>query len=197
MKQLFLALVFCDALLVLATGAIGLLVADRAAMPFRLHFAAGLVTAMMLIFTHVVIFMYFVVTGKLVMRAAVAERVNANAVAEQKRLKARAIRFAAPAIASIIVVTSTGAIAHQSPAVSIAHLCAVLLLVALNAVALGGQYACIDRNGRLLQSTLTEYTNGGPHDRPPSEHALALPRVRRYLERRVDRSKAGRTWPAG
>lgn len=193
MKQLFIALVICDSLLVAATGTIGFFVADRAGASFRLHFAAGLVTAVMLIFTHVVVFTYFVVTGKLIMRAAVAERVRPDAVSDAKRLKARAIRFAVPGIASIIVVTSTGAIAHQTPAAAVVHLGGFLFLTLLHGIAWMGQYGCLHRNGRLLDATLADYSEADP----PGENALASQRVQRYHNRFVDRPGAAQSWQTG
>jgi hypothetical protein len=201
MKSLFFALAFSDTLLVAGTAALGFFVGDRSGATFRLHFAAGLVTAIMLIFTHVAVFTYFIVTGKLIMRAGVAERVSPGAVDLTRGLKSRAVRFAVPGIVSVIVVTSTGALAHQNAAAALVHLVGFALTVTLNGIALAGEYACIQGNGRLLEATLDEYAGKDVADRPspsePRESPLASSRAGRYQERFIRSATPGQTGPAG
>lgn len=201
MKQFFFALAFCDSMLVAATGALGFFVADRLDTMFRLHFAAGLVTALMLIFTHVAVFTYFIVTGKLIMRAGASERVAADAAVVAGGLKARAIRFAVPGIASIVIVTTTGALAHQTPALAMIHFLAFFLTITLNMFALAGEYACIDQNTRLLDATLADYAGRddaeGPRADGSSGNALASSRFQRYEHRLVRGSAADGAGPPG
>jgi len=163
MKSVFCALVFCVLLLMAATGTVGFWVEQPRHTFFRLHFAMGLVTVLLTCLTQVITFTYFVVSGKLIMRAAVAHSVDAGVVPEAQRLKARTLHVAAPAIGAVILLAALGGYADGDPSAATLHLAAFLLAVPVNGVAFAVQYVLIGRNGRLLQAALDQYSDGRLH----------------------------------
>lgn len=157
MRSVFVALVFCVLFFMAATGAVGFTIEEASGPAFRLHFAMGLVTALLACFAHVVTFTYFVVTGKVLMRAEVSGRIDPAAVPEARRLKARTMRLAVPAIASVILLAASGVYADAKPEAAPLHLGAFVLAVLANLGAFAGQYRCIIDNAKLLETALRQY----------------------------------------
>ena len=142
MKQAFLGLALADLILLIAVAALGW-ITDGSERLFVFHFGLGLFTTIYTVFMHMVVYVYFIVCGKIVgqavERADLGQRLEERATA----LKIRTFRFALLGIITAIATAILGAriasvgispegdpdATRRAAALTVHMLCALVMLI--------------------------------------------------------------------
>lgn len=107
MKPVLLGLFIADLLVLGGAGVLGWLSRDERG--FALHFALGLFAAIYTALMHSIVYIYFIVSGKIVIEAAQRAGMDAQIVRDSKRLKARTFRTLFLGILSAMITAFLGA----------------------------------------------------------------------------------------
>ncbi len=147
-----------DLAVMVVTAVTGLMVTGMDG--WRRHFLLGLLTALYTCLVHVVAFMYFVVSGKIVEQAVGAGQAVRDDLQRVIALKSKALLASFAGIAAIITAAGFGA-AIGSWVGPTAHLVAAFSAILINALVFIRQFTLIERNRRLFDGIFDKA--GEPH----------------------------------
>lgn len=173
MSRIFLTLAILNALALLVSTALGLgFMVERDAggtapaghQPltfgwFATHMVFGLLTAVLTLFVHCLIFTYFLGTGRWVKEVAKAYQLPDHDLPRQTReFKRRAFPPALFAMLSVIAAVATGAGAQTAPESiwGLAHPVMAMLALALNGWAYVIEYRTVVANARVMDEVMNE-----------------------------------------
>jgi len=172
-SRIFLTLAILNALALLVSTALGLgFMVERDAggtapaghQPltfgwFATHMVFGLLTAVLTLFVHCLIFTYFLGTGRWVKEVAKAYQLPDHDLPRQTReFKRRAFPPALFAMLSVIAAVATGAGAQTAPESiwGLAHPVMAMLALALNGWAYVIEYRTVVANARVMDEVMNE-----------------------------------------
>ncbi len=149
-KASFLILATCDILLMGVTATVGFLVSG--AEGFDRHFLLGLLTAFYTCLVHIVTFMYFAVSVRILEQAVRTGQVGPAVLERATALKSRSLRAAAAGIAAILLVVGFGGAVGTlvSPTV---HMLAAFAAIPINAQVFLYQFGLIVKSRRMFDET--------------------------------------------
>ena len=154
MPRIFGCLAIGNLIVLAGTAALGIL--PIFATPDR-HITLALFALLLSCLIQVIILTYFTVTGKMIGQAANLGNLDPAPIAEARRLKRSATHLLGVLVATIVVVTTTGAQFRQTGAGSALHFGAACLLMLVQVFVFYRQYGLIVENGAILDRTLLAY----------------------------------------
>ena len=155
MPRIFAAFVTGHLLVLVAVAGLGLL--DPAPDPTR-HIALAVFVLLLSCLLQVAVFMYLTVTGKIIVQAVHLGGLDLAPVYEAKRLKQRFTRILAAVVASIVLVTATGAYQWREGVSSYVHFPAASVFLLVHFVAAYLEFVLICINKALVSRVLSTYT---------------------------------------
>ena len=155
MPRIFAAFVTGHLLVLVAVTGLGLL--DPATDPTR-HITLAVFSLLLSCLLQVMVFMYLTVTGKIIVQAVHLGDLDLAPIYEAKRLKARFIRILGAVIASLVLVTATGAYQWREGMSSYVHFSAASVFLLVHFVAAYLEFAVICENKALVNRVLRTYT---------------------------------------
>ena len=173
MPTIFATMAIANALILIGTAVLGLLA--ETLHPER-HILLALFTLIITCLVQTVFFMYFAVTGKLMIQAVGLSDLDNTPLIRSRKLKSLAMRWLGVVVVAAIVTSVTGAARWHSAAAhdgSYLHILTASLAVGTMFVAFYQEYNLMVRNSTLLSSVLSEYTRlRAAGDRPEDSPAL-------------------------
>jgi len=154
MTRVFTGLAVGNVLVLLATGALGLLHVSPA--PDR-HVLLAVFSLLLTVFVQVLAFTYFTVTGKIVGQAVHLAGHDAAAIVEVKRLKRSVTRYLLVMLLAVILVTVTGAVHWRTNELGTLHLICAGGGLPFAGLVLLREYALIVDNTALLADAVGTY----------------------------------------
>lgn len=141
------------------TAVVGLMVTEETG--FARHFLLGLMTGFYTCLVHIVVFMYFAVSGKIIEQAVRAGQTERDTLGRVIDLKAKAVRTGAIGMVAILIVIGLGGAAGGlvSPTV---HMIAAFSAVLVNSIVFLYQFGLIDRNRRMFDETFERAPSRSP-----------------------------------
>jgi len=156
MPRIFACLSVANALLLVATGAFGVLAAR---LNVERHVLLGVFTLVTSCLVQVIAYTYLTVTGKMIGQAVHLAGLDPHILAETKRLK-RSLTVCIPlAFLPLVVVAASGASQWRSGESATVHYLAAGGALAAHLWAFGREYAVIAVNAGLLRRTLEAYSS--------------------------------------
>lgn len=167
MPQILLTLILLDAAALAYSFILGLGLSDAAS--FSHHLLAGMLAAVLIIFTHVLIIFYLIGTGMDIREAVEGnDEQEGKYISLTRRLKKQVFPWACFSILLIIVAALLGAEVHsrlipgpgaaegaEMPLRQVGgwwvHLAFVLLALAVNLVAFAAEYRAVSRNRKAIE----------------------------------------------
>jgi len=154
MPRVFACLAIANLLLLIASGAVGVVApqwgADR-------HVLLSVLTLLFSCFVQVVAFTYLTVTGKMVGQAVHLAELESSILDSVKLYKRGVTRCLAAVFGSIVLVTATGAVGWRSGGATIWHAASAALLMVVQVGVFWREYEIVILNSRLVERTLREY----------------------------------------
>ena len=165
MPRIFVCLLVANALLLVATGAFGV-VATRVSV--ERHILLAVFTLLMSCLVQVVAFTYLTVTGKMIAQAVHLAGLDHAILSQVKRLK-RAVTLCLPLVfLPMVLVAATGASLWRGGAESGLHYLAAGGVLGAHLWAWWREYAVILANADLLRRVLEQYSARGRSSGPLS-----------------------------
>lgn len=154
MTRVFTGLALGNLLVLLATGAWGMLNPDPT--PDR-HVLLAVFSLLLTAFVQVLTFTYFTVTGKVVAQAVHLAGHDRAALAGVKRLKRSVSHYLAVMLLAVVVVTVSGAAHWRTNELSTLHLLCGGGFLPIACAVLVREYALVVANARLMTAAMETY----------------------------------------
>ncbi len=154
MPYIFLSLACGQLIVLLATGALGMVAAETAA---DRHVLLAVFSLLLSCLIQVIMFTYLTVTGKMVAQAVHLAKLDLHPIRTSQHLKRSATRLLGCVIATVVLVTATGAYHLRSGAGGTVHFAVAGLLLLVHLFALYKEYGLILENRALVERTLELY----------------------------------------
>jgi hypothetical protein len=154
-SRAILALMVADGLLFLATAAFGFLVAGAAR--YAQHFVLALMTLVVTVLIHVVVFTYLTATFKMMSQAVHLGRLDDAALARAKVFKRRVARWVGLSFVTLLPVIAFGALSDRDASWGVWHFASACLTVVVHVAAFAGEYHAASANARLMADVFDAY----------------------------------------
>jgi hypothetical protein len=152
MPALFLVITGFNLLCLLLTAALGY--SYGGSLVTQWHPLAGIVSTMVCVGVHCIVFTYFIATAKWVQHAVLTKRLDAQLVTPTRSFKMQAFPAALLAMASVFAAAILGAARVNYDIPPLWHHAAAWIAIAINALVAVIEYRAIGRNGALVDTVL-------------------------------------------
>jgi hypothetical protein len=156
MIPLFLGLTIANLTALLLTIALGYAGVAGIGSLRAWHMLSGAITVLLCIGVHCVVFTYFIATAKWIQHAVTVKGLEESFTSPTRSFKAQAFPAALCAMGSVFITAMFGAATDNHMVATVWHHLIALGAVGVNLGASIIEYAAIERNGRLIDSILTE-----------------------------------------
>lgn len=178
MPYIFLSLACGQLIVLLATGALGMVAAETAA---DRHVLLAVFALLLSCLIQVIVLTYLTVTGKMIAQAVHLAKLDLHPIRTSRHLKRSTTRLLGCVIATVVLVTATGAYHLRTGSDGTVHFAVAGVLLLVHVFALYKEYGLILENRALVERTLELYQSVLKHTTQEKSHVRCATRRIREL----------------